>query len=76
MLTAKYKQIACTGLKPQYNGSAKELIPTLNLIHIRRQNKTWYPITILRLQDVGRSCAAIFISPNRDTRDEGQRNLG
>jgi hypothetical protein len=48
---AKYEQIACASLKPRYNGSAKELIPTLNLFHIRRQNETWYPATILKLQD-------------------------
>ena len=47
----KYEQIACAGLKPGYNESAKELIPPLNLIHLRRQNETWYPATILPLDD-------------------------
>jgi len=40
---AKYEQIACVGLKPKHNGSAADLIPILNLIHIRRQNESWYP---------------------------------
>jgi len=38
-------------LKPKYNGSAKDLIPTLNLIHIHRQNEAWYSATILPLAD-------------------------
>jgi hypothetical protein len=37
---AKYEQIACLGLKPPYDGSPSNLIPMLNLIHIRRQNET------------------------------------
>jgi len=40
---AKYEQIACAGLKPRYNGSPNELIPTLNLIRIHQQNETWCP---------------------------------
>jgi hypothetical protein len=44
-------QITCIGLKPCYKGSATELIPTLNLIHGRRQNETWYLATILPLED-------------------------
>jgi hypothetical protein len=48
---AKYEQIACMGLKPHYNGSANELIPTLYLIHIRRQNEAWYPATLLTQAD-------------------------
>jgi hypothetical protein len=48
---AKYEQIACLGLKPPYDGSPSDLIPTLNLIHIRRQNETWYPATFITTQD-------------------------
>lgn len=44
---AKYEQIACAGLQPRYNGSPDELIPTLNMIHIRRQNEVWYAATFL-----------------------------
>jgi hypothetical protein len=44
---AKNEQIACQGLKPLYDGSPSNLIPTLNLIHIRRQNLTWYPATFI-----------------------------
>jgi hypothetical protein len=46
----KYEQIACAGLKPHYDGSPQELMPTLNAIHIRRQNEAWYPATFI-LQD-------------------------
>jgi hypothetical protein len=48
---AKYEQIACAGLQPKYNGSPDELIPTLNMIHIRRQNEVWYAATFLRQDD-------------------------
>lgn len=37
--------------EPKYNGSAKDLIPTLNLIHIRWQNEAWYSATVLPLAD-------------------------
>jgi hypothetical protein len=46
----KDKQIACTGIKPLYDGSPQELIPTLNAIHIRSQNESWYRATFI-LQD-------------------------
>jgi hypothetical protein len=42
---AKYEQIACNGLQPKYDGSPDELIPTLNAMHIRRQNEAWYVAT-------------------------------
>jgi hypothetical protein len=44
---ARFEQIACTGLQPKYNGSPEELIPTLNAIHIRRQNEVWYAATFM-----------------------------
>jgi hypothetical protein len=47
---ARFEQIACAGLQPKYNGSPDELIPTLNTIHIRRQNEAWYSATFL-IQD-------------------------
>jgi hypothetical protein len=45
---AKFEQIACAGLKPPYNGSSSDLIPTLNAIHFRRQNEVWCSATILQ----------------------------
>jgi hypothetical protein len=44
---AKFEQIACAGLQPKYNGSPDELIPTLNAIHIQRQNEVWYSATFM-----------------------------
>lgn len=44
---AKYEQIACTGIKPPYNGSSQDLIPTLNMIHFRRQNEVWCSATFI-----------------------------
>jgi len=40
---AHFEQIACTGLVQKYVGSPNNLIPTLNLIHIRRQDEVWEP---------------------------------
>ncbi len=37
-------------LQPRYNSSLDELILTLSIIHIRRQNEVWYAATFL-LQD-------------------------
>lgn len=45
---AKFEQIACNGLKPAYNGSSSDLIPTLNAIHFRRQNEVWCSATMLQ----------------------------
>jgi hypothetical protein len=47
---AKFEQMACAGLQPKFNGSPDELIPTLNAIHIRRQNQVWYAAPFL-IQD-------------------------
>ncbi len=44
---AKVEQIICAGLKPPYDGTADNLIPTLNLINIRRRNEVWYSATII-----------------------------
>jgi len=44
---ARIEQVMCTGLKPHYDGSPEQLLPTLNLIHIRRQNEAWAPATYL-----------------------------
>jgi hypothetical protein len=44
---AKVEQIICSGLKPAYDGSSARLLPTLNLIHIRRKNEVWQPATFL-----------------------------
>jgi hypothetical protein len=44
---ARIEQVMCTGLKPPYDGSPEQLLPTLNLIHIRRQNEAWAPATYL-----------------------------
>lgn len=40
-----FKQIACAGLPQKYDRSPDNLIPTLNLIHIRWQNEVWEPAT-------------------------------
>jgi hypothetical protein len=44
---AKVEQIICSGLKHPYDGSPDALIPTLNLIHIRRRNEVWYSATFI-----------------------------
>jgi len=38
---ARFEQIACAGLSQKYDESPDNLIPTLNLIHIRRLNEVW-----------------------------------
>ena len=45
---AKVEQIICSGLKPPFDGSAENLIPTLNLINIQRRNEVWFSATILK----------------------------
>jgi hypothetical protein len=44
---AKVEQIICSGLKPPYDGSPKNLLPTLNLINAHRKNEVWYPATFI-----------------------------
>lgn len=44
---AKVEQIICSGLRPPYDGSPENLIPTMNLINIRRRNEVWYPATFI-----------------------------
>jgi hypothetical protein len=77
---ARFEQIACAGLQPKYNGSPEELIPTLNMIHIRRQNEVWYAATFLpqdgdqvdlvrqfsqvRLETVKNNASLLWDSPN------------
>jgi hypothetical protein len=36
-----FTQIACIGLTQKYDGSPDNLIPTLNLTHIRHLNEVW-----------------------------------
>jgi hypothetical protein len=48
---AKVKQIICAGLKPPYDGNADNLIPTLNLINIRRRNEVWYSATFITQEE-------------------------
>lgn len=45
---AKFEQTACVGLQLKYDGRPDSLIPTLNEIHIRRQNEVWYPATFIQ----------------------------
>jgi hypothetical protein len=47
---ARFEQIACAGLQEKYDGRPDSLIPTLNAIHIRRQNEVWYSATFV-MQD-------------------------
>jgi hypothetical protein len=42
---AKVEHIICAGLKTTYDGSPNNLLPTLNLIHVRGTNEVWYPAT-------------------------------
>jgi hypothetical protein len=44
---AKVEQIICSGLKPPYDGAPEKLLPTLNLIHIRRKNEVWCQATYI-----------------------------
>jgi hypothetical protein len=44
---ARVKKIISSGLTPLYDGSSDQLIPTLNLINIRRRNEVWYSATFL-----------------------------
>jgi hypothetical protein len=43
----RFEQIACAGLQEKYDGRPDSLIPTLNAIHIRRQNEVWYSSTFI-----------------------------
>jgi hypothetical protein len=47
---AQIEQVMCAGLKPLYDGSPERLLPTLQLIHIRRQNEAWSPATYMLQQ--------------------------
>jgi hypothetical protein len=47
---ARFEQIACAGLQQKYDGSPDQLIPTINLVHIRRQNEVWSSATYI-MQD-------------------------
>lgn len=42
---ARFDKVACAGLDSKYDGSPDALIPTLNLIHHRCQNKVWCTAT-------------------------------
>jgi hypothetical protein len=45
---AEYEQISCSGPKTLYNGTLQDLIPMLNLIHIRHQNEDRYLMTMVQ----------------------------
>jgi hypothetical protein len=49
---ARFEQIACAGLSQKYDGTLDPLIPTLNLIHLRRQNEVWYEATFMSANGV------------------------
>jgi hypothetical protein len=42
---ARFEQIACAGLSVKFDGTAENLIPTLDLIHICRLNEVWNSAT-------------------------------
>lgn len=44
---ARFEQVSFMGLNQKYDRSPDELIPTLNAIHIRRQNEVWYAANFL-----------------------------
>jgi hypothetical protein len=49
---AKYEDIISKPIKPPYDGSSEQLIPFLNRLDIRRQDKGWYPITFLTIHGI------------------------
>ncbi len=51
---AKIEQILCASIKPVYDGSPYESIPTLNATHIRHQNEVWNSVTFI-IQDAAES---------------------
>jgi hypothetical protein len=44
---ARFEQIACAGLAIKFDGSAENLIPTLDLIHVRHINEVWNSATYI-----------------------------
>lgn len=49
---SRCEQIACTCLLSKYDGSPNQLSPTLNLIHLHRQNEAWYCATFFDFDNV------------------------
>jgi hypothetical protein len=49
---AHFEQIACAGLATKFDGSSEQLIPTLDLIHIRRINEVWNSATYIKRNGV------------------------
>jgi hypothetical protein len=49
---ARFEQIACAGLPVKFDGSPEQLIPTLDLIHIRRINEVWHSATYVKKNNV------------------------
>ncbi len=45
---AKYKDIICHPLKPQYDGSPDQFIPFLNKLDSHQQDEGWYPFTFVQ----------------------------
>jgi hypothetical protein len=46
---AKYEEISCKAIKPQYDGSEEHLIPFLTRLDLRRQNEGWAPATFVTI---------------------------
>lgn len=64
---AKIEQIICAGLKPPYDGSPDLLIPTMNLINIRRRNEVWFPATFVIQDNKKVDLVTQFSQVKRDT---------
>jgi len=71
---AKVEQIICAGLKPPYDGTADNLIPTLNLINVQRRNEVWYSATIIE-QDGKYNLDATVRSHTRGTATYNNRSF-
>lgn len=72
---ARFEQLACTGLKPRYKGTADALIPFLNSIHIRHQNKVWYPATFILQDDIQVDLIRHFSKVTSDTIHQRAKEL-
>jgi hypothetical protein len=49
---AKFEDIICRPIKPLYNGTADNLVPFLNRLDIRHQDKAWGSITYISIATI------------------------
>jgi len=48
---AKFEDLACRPITPAYDGSASQLIPFMNKLHLRRQNELWATSTYFTINN-------------------------